>query len=122
METTPYVVVHDHTSEYPDPICLKKGDLITVGEKHEGPEGWDHWYFCESPGQKAGWVPAQIIENVKEKKTRALEKYTARELTVRRGDLILGSKTLNGWIWCKRTDDPESGWVPLSCVREYHDK
>lgn len=116
-EVKQYLVIRDHVSEYPEPINLVKGDLLIVGEKHEGPEGWDNWFFCESPGQKGGWVPAQIIENVNEKKSHTLEDYTARELNVKKGDLLLGSRTLNGWVWCKNPDSLESGWVPLSCIQ-----
>lgn len=118
MEAKQYLVIQDHTSEYPEPITFEKGAPLTVGEKHEGPEGWDNWFFCESPGQKGGWVPAQIIEIINDKTARARDDYTARELNVREGDLLHGSRTLNGWVWCKRSDSSESGWVPLSCVQE----
>lgn len=112
------MVIKDRIIEYPEPITFEKGAPLTVGEKHEGPEGWDNWFFCETPGQKGGWVPAQIIENVDEKNSRALEDYTARELDVEKGDFLLGSRVINGWVWCKKTDHRESGWVPLSCLRE----
>lgn len=114
MKARQYIVIQDHTSEYPEPITFEKGAPLTVGEKYEGPEGWDNWMFCESPGQKGGWVPVQIIEIVKGNAARALEDYTARELNVREGDLLLGSEALNGWVWCKRSDSTESGWVPLA--------
>ncbi len=118
MEAKQFLVIQDHTSEYPEPITFEKGAPLTVGEKYEGPEGWDNWIFCESPGQKGGWVPAQIIEIVKDKSARAREDYTARELNVRKGDLLLGSKTLNGWVWCKRSGSLESGWVPFANLQE----
>ena len=118
MEARQYLVIQDHTSEYPEPITFEKGAPLTVGEEYQGPEGWDNWLFCESPGQKGGWVPAQIIEIVNDKAARAREDYTARELNVRQGDLLLASRTLNGWVWCKRSDSSESGWVPLACLQE----
>ncbi|MCE8019901.1 hypothetical protein HOP51_07200 [Halomonas sp. MCCC 1A11036] len=118
MEAKQYLVIQDHTSEYPEPITLKKGALLSVGEKYEGPEGWDNWVFCETPGQKGGWVPVQILEIVNDKTARAREDYTARELNVRKGGLLLGSRTLNGWAWCKSTDSLESGWVPLENLQE----
>jgi len=118
MEAKQYLVIQGHTSEYSEPITFEKGAPLTVSEKHEGPEGWDNWFFCESPGQKGGWVPAQIIEIINDKTARARDDYTARELNVREGDLLHGSRTLNGWVWCKRSDSSESGWAPLSCVQE----
>ncbi len=118
MEVRKYIVIQDHTSEYPEPITFEKGTPLIVGEKHEGSEGWDNWYFCESPGQQGGWVPAQVIEDVNVKNTYAIEAYTARELNVQKGDLLFGSRTLNGWVWCRRPDSEESGWVPFSCLQE----
>jgi hypothetical protein len=118
MEAKRYLVIKDHTSEYPEPITFAEGAPLTVGEKYEGPEGWDNWLFCETPGQKAGWVPAQIIEIIDEEIARAREGYTARELNVREGDVLLGKRTLNGWVWCESTDGSESGWVPLANLQE----
>jgi hypothetical protein len=113
-----YLVIQDHTSEYPEPITFAKGAPLTVGEKYEGPEDWDNWLFCETPGQKGGWVPAQIIEIVSGKTGRAREDYTARELDVKEGDLLLCSRILNGWAWCNKSGSSESGWVPLANLRE----
>ena len=118
MKAKKYLVIQDHTSEYPEPITFAKGTPLIVGEKYNGPEGWDNWLFCETPGQIGGWVPAQIIEIVNDKTARAREDYTARELNVREGDLLLGTRTLNGWVWCKRIDSLESGWVPLANLQE----
>jgi hypothetical protein len=118
MQSRQYLVIKDHTSEYPEPITFAKGAPLAVGERYEGAEGWDNWLFCETPGQKGGWVPAQVIERIDEKMGRAREDYTARELNVREGDLLVGTRTLNGWVWCERADRSGSGWVPLSNLQE----
>jgi Variant SH3 domain len=118
MESKRYIVIQEHTSEFPDPITFAEGAPLTVGEKYEGPEGWDNWIFCETPGQKGGWVPAQMIEIINGKTARAREDYTARELNVREGDFLLGSRTLNGWVWCRSSNGLESGWVPLANLQE----
>jgi hypothetical protein len=118
MKAKHYLVIQGHTSEYPEPITFAKGAPLAVGEKYEGPEGWDNWLFCVTPGQKGGWVPAQIIEIINDNTARAREDYTARELNAREGDVLLGTTTLNGWVWCKSTDTLESGWVPLANLQE----
>ena len=118
MEAKQYVVTQDHTSEYPEPITFEKGAFLVVGEKYQGPEDWDNWMFCETPGQKGGWVPVQVIEMIDDKTARAREDYTARELNVREGDLLLGVKSLNGWAWCENSSNLESGWVPLANLQE----
>lgn len=118
MEAKRYLVTQDHTSEYPKPITFKKGAPLTVGEKYEGSEGWNDWFFCSTPGQESGWVPAQIIEILNDNTASAREDYTARELNVQKGDLLLGSKVLNGWLWCDNPASSKSGWVPLSNLQE----
>ncbi len=90
IEIKKYLVIQDHTSEYPEPITFTKGAPLAVGEKYEGPEGWDGWLFCDTSGQKGGWVPVQIIEVIDGKTARAREDYTARELNVREGAVLLG--------------------------------
>ncbi|MBQ1784105.1 MAG: hypothetical protein II007_10675 [Gammaproteobacteria bacterium] len=105
-------------SDFPDPIAFDKGALLTVGEAYEGPEGWKNWIFCESLGQKGGWVPLQIIEMISGSAARAREDYTARELNVRPGEAVIGERVLNGWVWCKKVDSLESGWVPLEVLQE----
>ena len=118
MEAKRYLVTQDHTSEYPKPITFKQGAPLTVGEKYEGSEGWNDWFFCSKPGQESGWVPAQIIEVINGSTARAREDYTARELNVQKGELLLGSRVLNGWIWCDNPINSESGWAPLSNLQE----
>ena len=108
-----YLVVRDHTSTYREPITFEAGARLTVGRKYEGPEAWDGWFFCETPERKAGWVPAQIIETENGQAAYAREGYSARELSVAKGEILLVSKTLNGWAWCKSLRKSETGWVPL---------
>ncbi|KUZ94120.1 ligand-binding protein SH3 [Burkholderia ubonensis] len=108
-----YVVTMPHRSEYPNPIRLNKGDPFVIGEKDQGPEGWDNWFFCTAPGQAGGWVPLQVIERLADGTGRALEDYTARELDVDAGETLIGLRTLNGWVWCERRSCDDAGWVPL---------
>jgi hypothetical protein len=115
-----YRVIQEHTSEYPEPITFTKGAPLSVGQRYEGLEGWDDWFFCETPGQKGGWVPAQIIEIINGATGRARDDYTARELNAQLGDLLLGTRTLNGWVWCENPNSSESGWVPLANLKEAH--
>jgi hypothetical protein len=80
----------------------------------------ENWYFCESTGEKGRWVPAQEIENVNAKNTHKIDSYTDRVLDVQKGDLLVGSRILNGWVRCRKTNIDGSGWVLLSCLKEDH--
>lgn len=106
-----YVVIKEHRTNYPDPIMLTKGQEIAVGEKYDGPEDWDNWFFCKTSNQKKGWVPGQLIEM---RGTTGVEKedYNAKELNVDEQEFVIGSKETNGWIWCIRTLDSDEGWLP----------
>lgn len=118
MSVKTYIVVSSHESEFPLPITFKKGDQLLVGEEYSGPERWDNWFLCTAPGQESGWVPGQIIERFENSRGRALDDYTAKELNVMKGELLIGSKILNGWLWCEKSVSTESGWVPLENLKE----
>ena len=115
-EPRTFIVIAAHASEFPQPITFEAGAPLAVGERYTGPEGWDHWYFCETPGQPGGWVPVQVIEFVEGGGARARDAYTARELDVQPGQSITVHRVLNGWAWCERADPPGSGWVPLASI------
>ncbi|AQU85135.1 MULTISPECIES: SH3 domain-containing protein [unclassified Halomonas] len=118
MSTKKYRVISPHESEFPNPITFQKGDLLTLGEEYEGAESWDNWFFCSTPGQEPGWVPGQVIERFDGSSGRALDDYTARELNVLEEELLVGTKSLNGWAWCEKSASSESGWVPLENLKE----
>ncbi|WP_232276194.1 SH3 domain-containing protein [Paenibacillus sp. 481] len=114
-----YLVVTNHRTEYSNPITLIKGQPIIVGEKYNGPEEWDNWYFCSTlDHENGGWVPGQLID-VREAEGVILEDYTAKELDVNEGEHLVGLKELNGWIWCLRTLNSEEGWVPKENLQLY---
>lgn len=108
-----YLVIKAHRSEFPNPISFKKGALIIAGEKYDGPEDWEDWYYCTIPGHESGWVPRQIIERTEGDAGQALEDYTAMELDVDEGDVLTGARILNGWVWCRNAAASIEGWVPL---------
>lgn len=116
MKPRKLVVIEPHRSEYPFPITFDKGAPLHIGEKYTGSENWEEWYFCSTPGQKDGWVPGQVIERIDDASGIAKEAYTAKELDVDTGEVLMGFKELNGWIWCRRLSQSDEGWVPLKNV------
>ncbi|HBS5818892.1 TPA: hypothetical protein MAK71_003687 [Klebsiella pneumoniae] len=114
-----FVAAGEHISEYPDPISFSKGTYLLIHEKYEGDEGWDNWFFCTVPGHSGGWVPEQLIEWAEDKHHGiSKENYSARELNVNSGDILKGSREINGWVWCMRLSDKEAGWVPKKLLQE----
>ncbi len=113
-----WIAIAKHRSEYIAPITFSKGSLLKIGEKYQGSENWDNWYFCKVDGGLEGWVPAQIIEWIDKLQGYAKADYTAKELNVDQGDLLVGEEQLNGWMWCSRSSDGQSGWVPLEILTQ----
>ncbi|EKF17329.1 SH3 domain-containing protein [Nitratireductor pacificus] len=112
-----YIVTLPHVSEFPEPMALKKGDWVSVGELYDGPEGWPDWYLCSVPGQEAGFVPEQILDRHADRFGTMLEDFTNRELDVVEGELLRGARQLNGGLWATRISDGATGWVPLENTR-----
>ena len=110
-----YVVVKEYKSNYPDPIILRKGEKVRLGEAYDGPEDWPGWLFCYKPdASHGGWVPEQLI--IKDGTYGLLkENYSAAELDVVTGERLRAVNELNGWVWCIDEAGAE-GWVPKNCL------
>ncbi|MBJ9976371.1 ligand-binding protein SH3 [Pseudomonas sp. S75] len=112
-----YVVIENHRSEYPRPIHFVRGALLQIGQRYQGEHDCQDWYLCSCGGQQAGWVPGQLIERLGVGEGRALESYSAHELDVDPGQVMVGLRPLNGWLWCRSQRNGELGWLPLDKLR-----
>lgn len=112
-----YIVIAPHVSEFPEPLVLKTGDRVSVGEVYDGPESWPDWYLCSAPGQEAGFVPGQILARHGDGTASLREDFTNKELDVVPGEILHGGRQQNGWVWATRLSDGAAGWVPLENVR-----
>lgn len=111
-----YLVVQSYENENADPIELKIGDSVKLIEKSNDNGPWANWIYCVSDRTgKAGWTPIQILQIEGETGVSTAE-YIAKEMTVAEGDVLTGDHELNGWLWCIREADGESGWVPKNCL------
>lgn len=106
-----YTVIKDYQACYPDPILLKKGEEVYYGKEDTQ---YPNWIFCKSIiSKKEGWVPKQILSAPNDVSAKAivLQNYSAHELTVSKGEVLVGLKQLNDWMYCK-TITEEHGWIP----------
>ncbi|EHW9643500.1 hypothetical protein K3295_003842 [Salmonella enterica subsp. enterica serovar Coeln] len=118
-----FTAIGRHISEYPDPLSFTRGTSLIIHERYEGKEGWDDWFYCTIPGRTGGWVPGQLLARSEETyRGIAKEDYTARELEVEKGDEVAGLRSLNGWMWCERLSDGQTGWVPLALLHKHEAK
>ena len=83
---------------------------------------WVNWVWCIAGNGMTGWVPIQIL-NVCETLPNerqiaiALEDYSAYELPVNQDEIVIGSRCLNGWLWCRKENSTKKGWVPIRCLK-----
>lgn len=112
-----YRVIKSRKTDSDNPIIVFKGEkLICVEESNEDAD-WAGWIFCKSENNE-GWVPKQII-NRSGDIGFLLEDYDAREFDIEVDEFITMDKTLNGWIWGTKKDEPlTKGWVPLNHLEE----
>lgn len=118
-----YIVVCKWIESYENPIILKKDEkvVINLAIKETDPE-WVNWVWCIADNGTTGWVPIQIL-NVYETLPNGrqiaivLEDYSAYELPVNQDEIVIGSRCLNGWLWCRKENSTKKGWVPIRCLK-----
>lgn len=117
-----YIVVCKWIESYENPIILKKDEkvVINLAIKETDPE-WVNWVWCIADNGMTGWVPIQILnvyETLPNERQIAivLEDYSAYELPVNQDEIVIGSRCLNGWLWCRKENSTKKGWVPIRCL------
>lgn len=111
MSGRSYRVVADYRAAYPDPIVMKAGERLQVGERDEdNPD----WVWCTGSSGKAGWVPVLYVRQDGDT-SLALRDYSAAELSVEAGEELTVLREEAGWVLA-RDQRGQLGWVPLENV------
>ncbi|MEX2495708.1 MAG: hypothetical protein WD448_06450 [Woeseia sp.] len=61
MNMADMVVVRQHQSNYPNPVCFEVGDVLFVGERDTEYVGW---VKVTDPKGFVGWAPLEYIESL----------------------------------------------------------
>ncbi len=107
------VVIKSHKSDFPNPLILKKGERLEVGDKKTNFAGW---IWCTAPDGNSGWIPENFTEKV-ENGSRMTVDYDATEMTVSVGENLAVLSEESQWVWCLNSKN-QKGWVPLENVRK----
>ena len=108
------IATEEHKSNYPNPICFKSGDCLILEKKETEFEGWV-WVTTNDGNQ--GWAPIQYIQLKKESSMAVAKRdYTAKELDIYVGDVLLLHHKLNDWGWVEKKDG-SCGWVPMKTTK-----
>jgi len=104
-----HTVTKEYSLAYPRPLVAASGDELRA---HHCDRQFPGWIWCTTRDGQEGWVPQSWL-SWREGFSYVLGRdYSAKELTVRAGDVVSAGRVESGWAWVT-TADGESGWVPL---------
>lgn len=106
------VVIADHNSEFPNPIKLKKDQIVKTISKQTTYPGW---IWCINTENISGWVPEKYLI-LKDNSATANRDYDATEMTVSSGQKLTLLIKEAEWGWCQNSEG-EFGWVPLEKLK-----
>ena len=107
------VVIKNHKSNFPNPLLLKKGDRLIVGDKKTNFIGW---LWCTAPDGNSGWIPENFIDKENNGCLMNVD-YDATEMTVMDGEKLTILSEESEWGWCLNSKN-QKGWVPLENVKK----
>ncbi len=107
-----FEITKEHKSDSSSPLIIEKETRIKLGDRSDDAGNWPNWIYCYTlDGISEGWAPEQIIQ-IEGEYGVTLEDYSAKELSVKKGEIVKGNRELNGWVWCSKLNGSEEGWLP----------
>ena len=103
----PARVVRSYRAQYPDPISVRTGEIVQLGQRDTEFPGW---IWTTASSGKSGWMPEQLL-SIEGDTGVARSDYTAIEATVTEGEIVHILQELLGWAWVE-TSSGARGWVP----------
>ena len=104
-------VIEEHESSFPNPIRLKKGEVVQIERRETTFTGW---LWTTTNDGNSGWTPEPILE-IEGASAVVKEDYNARELDTKVGEELTVHRELNEWYWVSNAAG-EYGWVPVRSV------
>jgi len=105
-------VISDYKSPYTEPLKIRKGEILQIGNKESE---WSGWVWCMNKTGKERWVPRNYID-IQGNTGIMLQDYDATELNVSNGEELKIEKEESGWIWVSNNEGKQ-GWVPLDNLK-----
>jgi hypothetical protein len=104
-------VIADYDTPFPNPLDLRAGQELAVGDRESE---WLGWIWCTTSEGIGGWLPESYV--IRQGNTATLRRdYDATELSVRAGEKLVVTMEESGWLWCENRTG-QRGWVPANHV------
>lgn len=104
-----YQATSDFEIHYPHPLEVKVGDTVAIGRRDTS---WNEWVWVTLQQEKLGaWMHESMLQCPNEPHSQVTEDYSAREISVKKNDIVDSLRELGGWHWCRKTDGVV-GWIP----------
>ncbi len=92
------------------PLHLQPGDKVTTGPRDPS---WPGWIWVTTTEGRGSYVPEEILD---ESTGTVTESFSARDLSVKRGERVAALREVKGWLWCRNAAGDE-GWLPEFVLR-----
>jgi len=102
-----YIANSDYEDRDTEPLVLKVGDEVEVGNADRT---WPGWVWAKGGEGRDGYVPAEYLEAVEGSLHRVVEDFDPTVLKIQRGDSLESLRQIHGWHWCRHENGAE-GWV-----------
>ena len=111
----PASAARDYAAQYPDPIDVAAGESVRVERPDEENPSW---WWCVADDGRAGWVPGTNLDPTPTAgaNSRVQRSYSARELSVTRGEPLVILEEFADWLLVRNTAGAR-GWVPASHIQ-----
>ncbi|MGP6207480.1 SH3 domain-containing protein [Cuniculiplasma sp. SKW3] len=105
-----YRVIKGHHRSYNLAPTFQSGTKVTMNRRDDE---WPSWIWCTDDSGQCAWIPEQLLSLLDFNRAILKTFYDSNELTVEAGEIVYGSKNIDGWVWCRDSAGKE-GWIPES--------
>lgn len=106
-----YVAKSDYEVIDRNPLALEVGDVVKVGKRDAA---WSGWVWVSVADGRGSYVPEDVLADSGAQAgmdVEVVEGFAARDLSVKKGDVVEMVYEVKGWIWGRDTGGVE-GWLP----------
>lgn len=108
-----YTVTADYQVIDRAPLSLHVDDRVRLGPADAD---WPGWVWVTAVNGRGSYVPEDHLHAQPDGTARVLTAFSARDLSVRRGDHVTSLREVKGWHWCRDANGTE-GWLPSYLLR-----